>query len=86
MRKYTPEQLSRILSVAAVGGLGYAEGGSDTPQSSTCCIEQAAYATWQFDGEPFVEERFQAWDRRVYCGYDCSPVPVLRWLESKGLA
>ena len=88
MRKYTDLQLSRILSVAAVGELGenYAVGYGD---NGTVCIEQAAYSDLDndLDEYPFHRDRGSKWDAVVNNGVaPIEEVAVLSWLEANGMA
>lgn len=80
--KYTVEQLSRILSVAAVGELG--DAWEIYSPGNTLCIEQCALA--DMDSSPACgnDRRMNAWDDEA--SHPSRPVPVLRWLEGKGFA
>jgi hypothetical protein len=86
LKKYTDEQLSRILSEAAAGHLSAAPGCN----AEWCCIEMAAFALvdpfagmgggcrWQYSSQ---------WDDAAgYAVNPYSPPDVLRWLESRGWA
>lgn len=87
-KKYTDEQLSRILGEAAAGNLSAA--GAPRGTTGWCCIEMAAFALvdpfagmgggcrWQYSSQ---------WDDAAgYTVNPYSPLDVLRWLESQGWA
>lgn len=85
LRKYTDEELSRILSTAAVERLGAAG------FHYSSCIEQAALVTGEVSngGDRRMRQAvYNAWDNRTSEGVPPRPNPeqTLRWLESKGLA
>lgn len=83
IKKYTPDQLSRILSVAAVGELGNP---AYRRQRDTVCIEQAAFSSTDSYPNGLVWKRMRAWDGVSEVVRPQLPVPVLRWLEGKGFA
>lgn len=82
-RKYSNEQLSRILSCAANGELG----GAGEPDG--ICVEQAAHASYA-GTIGFLGPRWEAYDDRFRFGLRAGSRPgavtILRWLESKGWA
>jgi hypothetical protein len=89
IRKYTDEELSRILSMAATGQLGSAG------VQATACIEQAAMASAGFsklDDTSLRQAVYVMWDHARQLkhaqGTPWYPDPeeALRWLEQKGLA
>lgn len=90
--KYTDEQLSRILSVAAVGELGDAADGHPdglTWQNENgyeyhgACIDQAAYVSWDPQPIKYVGH-WKEWDARA--GDPPTTDDLLVWLEGKGFA
>lgn len=95
MKKYTTEELSKILSCAAVGQLGKP---FEAGQETSYCIEQTAASTmWGISGMPKkVQQRANWYDQRFSSGSWCnlswekwvkmSPQRVLQELEKGKLA
>lgn len=83
--KYTDEQLSRILSAAAVSG-GLVCGGIDGP-GLPCCMVQAADLWGTVFTTTIVDpERAQWFDTEVSTHEYDDPDAMLRALERKGWA
>lgn len=81
--KYTDEQLSRILSAAAVGGLeALGRYGPGLP----CCINQAAYAIESALDAYWVHSDAAGWFDGVGRCFKNDPDALLRALEEKGWA
>lgn len=83
IRKFTRDQVSRILSAAAAGQLK--SGGSPY---AWYCVNQAAYGGYLDDVEcynfdPYVAVMFDDWARLQV---EITPDSVLAWLEEQGLA
>jgi hypothetical protein len=81
--KYADEQLSRILSCAAMGQLGRS-GTPDCAERTGACIEQAAEATWEVN-YGLDCRRYDAWDW-AFADRPTDPDGVLLWLEQEGMA
>ena len=90
MKKYTNEQLSRILSAAANCELGKVTFFIKPGAKNMLCIEQAARASYSSDGN-WDAYRVNTYDNLIYAkkGYakiTRTPGNMLRWLEEKKMA
>lgn len=96
MKKYTEEQLSRILSASAAGILGSPSGRNNTC-SGTACIEQAAQATYEYSffkdgmnagrGTIYDEWRYRMYHQEVdKIRVLRDPTLMLLWMETHGMA
>lgn len=88
MKKYTPEQLSRILSAAAnceLGGVTYSPEYAKRP---TLCIEQAATASYngQWSYEKYVPYDKMIRAKKGYAKITRNPDNMLRWMEKHKMA
>lgn len=88
MKKYSNVQLSRILSVSAIGLL---DAPSFSDSQHTVCIEQAAHATLESDP---CKEHMNTTRANVYDNWRLqsnqyvrqSPDLMLGWMEKQGMA
>ena len=96
MKKYTDEQLSRILSASANCELGrvtfdYTFGHpwtNSNPKRKTLCIEQAANAAYS---SPWCESRYLPYDKMIrakkgHAKIIKNPDNMLKWLEKHEMA
>jgi hypothetical protein len=88
VKKYTDEELSRILSASAAGILG-------RPQGGTACIEQAALASCSLALGSLREEGGDssrgiafdmAYKSAAFRASLADPDAVLAWIEKRGMA